>query len=96
MARTYHHGERNLTTKRFYLQRGWAWRYFPREIETPPRVKRHREEWHPMGTTPSAWNRLMHLRPQRRACRVLERQALTCELEGWEFPHGHKPHQYYW
>lgn len=56
------------------------------------------DQWNWTGQTPGWWVRLMMTRPQRRAVKLWERDAVkTTDLESVDRPpHGHKPHVYYW
>ena len=65
----------------------------------PKKRKEVDTEWHWMGT-PSWWTSLFMNRPQRRRCKLWQRDALkTCldSLEDLDKPSiSRKPHIYYW
>jgi len=72
----------------------WYW------IEGPTtKAKKRKEvdhEWHWM-TTPGWWVKMTMNKPERRAAHLLERKALTSDIEDFEIPDfGRKPHIYFW
>ena len=59
--------------------------------------RKHNNEWHWLGATPSWWTNLMMNRPQRRKGRMWERKVHFEDLEETDPPGvSKKPHQYYW
>ena len=99
MSRTYkdkpHEFKFDAYDKDRILTENWSYRQLPTTKTKKRREVDTEDHW---MSTPSAWTRLMMIRPERREAHLLEAAALkAANLEDFDFPNKRKkPHIYYW